>query len=47
MFNYMKQSVRITIKEGKKTERLPAGLKKHYEESVRHNHELMKRLAHM
>ncbi|MDP2766844.1 MAG: hypothetical protein Q8O41_05265 [Candidatus Methanoperedens sp.] len=41
----MGQNNRIAIKEGKKTDRLPAELRKHYEDSMRHNHELMKRLA--
>lgn len=43
----MKQNNRITIKDGKKTDKLPAELRKHYEDSMRHNHELLKRLAQM
>jgi len=35
----------VITKDVKKVDSLPPALRKHYEESIRHNHELMKRLA--
>ncbi|GFO98062.1 hypothetical protein ig2599ANME_2277 [groundwater metagenome] len=38
---------RMRIKEVKEIDKLPAELRKHYEDSMRHNYDLMKRLAQM
>ena len=41
----MNQNDNIVAKEGKKIDILPDDLRKHYEDSMEHNKELMKRLA--
>jgi hypothetical protein len=42
-----KTSQEVIAKDVKKVDSLPPALKKHYEESTQHNHELLKRLAQM